>query len=196
MARLDRAADFFLSTDADSGTPIPVAHPRGDFVHWALADDAQWAGLSARARARVERLFSIEREAEGIALARQLAMTTYRTAEEFNDRFDTTAPAAVGGAALYYLSDLSAGVTGTETVAAMPADAMLSKLKSYGAAPALLGFGISKPEHVKAAIESGAAGAISGSAIVQIIEKYQHDKPLLLQELGRFVAAMKAATQG
>ena len=25
-------------------------------------------------------------------------MTTYRTAEEFNDRFDTTAPAAVGGA--------------------------------------------------------------------------------------------------
>ena len=23
---------------ADSGTPIPVEHPRGDFVHWAVAD--------------------------------------------------------------------------------------------------------------------------------------------------------------
>lgn len=23
---------------ADAGTPIPVEHPRGDFVHWALAD--------------------------------------------------------------------------------------------------------------------------------------------------------------
>jgi Raf kinase inhibitor-like YbhB/YbcL family protein len=23
---------------ADAGTPIPVAHPRGDFVHWAVAD--------------------------------------------------------------------------------------------------------------------------------------------------------------
>ncbi|HTL14323.1 MAG TPA: YbhB/YbcL family Raf kinase inhibitor-like protein, partial [Thermomonas sp.] len=23
---------------ADAGTPIPVEHPRGDFVHWAVAD--------------------------------------------------------------------------------------------------------------------------------------------------------------
>jgi tryptophan synthase alpha chain len=77
----------------------------------------------------------------------------------------------------------------------MPADAMLSKLKSYGAAPALLGFGISKPEHVKAALDSGAAGAISGSAIVQLIEKNLAAPATLLQELGGFVRGMKAATQ-
>ncbi|WP_332639676.1 homoserine O-succinyltransferase MetX [Brevundimonas sp.] len=36
------------------------------------------------------------REAEGIALARQLAMTTYRTADEFALRFSPTAPAEAG----------------------------------------------------------------------------------------------------
>ena len=34
---------------------------------------------------------------DGVALARELAMTTYRTAEEFGDRFDSAAPGAAGG---------------------------------------------------------------------------------------------------
>ena len=38
------------------------------------------------------------REAEGIALARELAMTGYRTAEEFALRFASTPPAEAGGA--------------------------------------------------------------------------------------------------
>ncbi len=38
------------------------------------------------------------REAEGIALTRQLAMTTYRTADEFDLRFSQTPPAAAGDA--------------------------------------------------------------------------------------------------
>ncbi|WP_082572434.1 homoserine O-succinyltransferase [Brevundimonas sp. Root1423] len=38
------------------------------------------------------------REAEGVALARQLAMTTYRTADEFGLRFGPTAPAGAGEA--------------------------------------------------------------------------------------------------
>ncbi len=38
-----------------------------------------------------------EREAEGIALARELSMTTYRSAREFAERFDGPAPEAVGG---------------------------------------------------------------------------------------------------
>lgn len=38
------------------------------------------------------------REAEGVALARELAMTSYRTAEEFGLRFASTPPAEAGGA--------------------------------------------------------------------------------------------------
>ena len=42
----------------------------------------------------------------------------------------------------------------------MPVDHLLTALKEFGAPPALLGFGISEPEQVKAAITAGAAGAI------------------------------------
>ena len=100
--------------------------------------------------------------------------------------------ASYGRGYTYLLS--RAGVTGTETQAAMPASTLINQLKEYNAAPTLLGFGISKPEHVKAAIESGAAGAISGSAIVQIIEKYQTEPAKLKQQLFDFVSSMKAAT--
>jgi tryptophan synthase alpha chain len=100
--------------------------------------------------------------------------------------------ASYGRGYTYLLS--RAGVTGTDTEATMPASTLIQQLKAYNAAPALLGFGISTPEHVKAAIQSGAAGAISGSAIVKIIEKNLQQPEKLLQELATFVSAMKAAS--
>ncbi|MCC5851775.1 MAG: tryptophan synthase subunit alpha [Alkalimonas sp.] len=101
--------------------------------------------------------------------------------------------ASYGRGYTYLLS--RAGVTGTETQAASPAHHLIDKLAEYHAAPTLLGFGISEPEHVKAALRSGAAGAISGSAIVKRIETLHHQPEQLLQELTRFVQQMKAATQ-
>ena len=86
------------------------------------------------------------------------------------------------------------GVTGAEEQAEMPAEIMINKLKSYNAAPAVLGFGISSPEQVKNAIESGASGAISGSAVVKIIEENLNDTEKMLQNLADFVSKMKAAT--
>lgn len=86
------------------------------------------------------------------------------------------------------------GVTGTETKANMPVDKLLDALKRYNAPPALLGFGISQPEQVKQAITSGAAGAISGSAVVKIIEQNQDNPQQLLQTLSEFIRSMKAAT--
>ena len=100
--------------------------------------------------------------------------------------------ASYGRGYTYLLS--RAGVTGTETVAAMPTDTLISRIRSYNPAPPLLGFGISTPQHVKAALDSGAAGAISGSAIVKLIEQHQHEPATLLAELASFVKAMKAAT--
>jgi len=88
-----------------------------------------------------------------------------------------------------------AGVTGTETRAGMPVDRLLSQLREFNAPPALLGFGIAEPTQVRAAIQAGAAGAISGSAVVKIIERHQLDPDTLLAELTRFISAMKAATR-
>lgn len=87
-----------------------------------------------------------------------------------------------------------AGVTGTETKAGKPLGPLLETLKAHNAPPAILGFGIATPEQVKEAINSGAAGAIAGSATVKLIAD-SHDKPQqLLQNVTRFTQQMKAAT--
>lgn len=88
-----------------------------------------------------------------------------------------------------------AGVTGAETEADIPAKALIDKLQQYQVAPPLLGFGISKPEQVKSAIDSGAAGAISGSATVNIIAANLDDTTAMCGALNEFVSAMKAATK-
>ena len=111
-----------------------------------------------------------------------------------NANDDTLRTCASYGRGYTYLLS-RAGVTGTESTVQMPADSIIAQLKEYHAAPALLGFGISTPEHVKAALDSGAAGAISGSAVVKIIEKNLDNSPKMLSDLKAFVTTMKAATQ-
>ncbi|MCJ8191136.1 tryptophan synthase subunit alpha [Sphingomicrobium aestuariivivum] len=59
-----------------------------------------------------------------------------------------------------------AGVTGQRSDMALDHDALFERLRALGAPPPVLGFGISTSEQVRAGIESGAAGVISGSAIV------------------------------
>jgi tryptophan synthase alpha chain len=58
-----------------------------------------------------------------------------------------------------------AGITGTHAAAEFDRN-LVSKLRKLQAPPPVFGFGISKPEHVRAAVAAGAAGVISGSAIV------------------------------
>lgn len=93
---------------------------------------------------------------------------------------------------VYLLS--RAGVTGAETQMQAPATQVIEQLREFNSAPPLLGFGIATPEHVRAALAAGAAGAICGSAIVKIIEQYQYDEAALTDNLQRFVKSMKAAT--
>ncbi len=87
------------------------------------------------------------------------------------------------------------GVTGTRERLGLDHGEILKKLREFSAPPPLLGFGISRPEHVRQAIGAGAAGAISGSAIVGIVEQHQNDIRLLGEEIARFVRAMKEATR-
>ncbi|HDR2751614.1 MULTISPECIES: tryptophan synthase subunit alpha [Enterobacter] len=101
--------------------------------------------------------------------------------------------ASYGRGYTYLLS--RAGVTGAENKAALPLHHLVEKLAQYNAAPPLQGFGISSPEQVTAAIDAQAAGAISGSAIVKIIEKNVDKPEQMLAELKAFVIAMKAATR-
>ena len=58
-----------------------------------------------------------------------------------------------------------AGITGTHAEPDF-GGALLARLKKLGAPPPIFGFGISNPGQVRSAIAAGAAGVISGSAIV------------------------------
>lgn len=88
-----------------------------------------------------------------------------------------------------------AGVTGADIRASLPLQHLIEKLREYNAAPPLQGFGISEPSQVKEAIAAGAAGAISGSAIVRIIEKNHAEPEVMLRELKNFVSSLKAASR-
>lgn len=97
--------------------------------------------------------------------------------------------AALGGGYTYCVA--RTGVTGMgEEVAFDHAD-LIGALRDHGAPPPVLGFGISRPDHVRAAMEVGAAGAISGSAIVNLIAG-SRDPAAAVKS---FVAEMKAATR-
>jgi tryptophan synthase alpha chain len=78
------------------------------------------------------------------------------------------------------------GVTGADEEVRFDHRELLEALGAAGAPPPVFGFGISRPAHVRAALAAGAAGAISGSAIV--------DRVARGESVRAFVAEMKAAT--
>ncbi len=103
--------------------------------------------------------------------------------------------ASFGRGYTYILS--RAGVTGVDNPVpkkASTASTLIETLEEYNAAPPVLGFGISSPEQVKEALNAGAAGAISGSAVVKIIENNLCDNKKMLKDLTDFIDKMKAAT--
>jgi tryptophan synthase alpha chain len=93
--------------------------------------------------------------------------------------------AALGGGYTYCVA--RAGVTGADAQVRLDHREMLEALGRAGAPPPIFGFGISKPEHVRAALEAGAAGVISGSAIVALAAAGG--------DVREFVTAMKSATR-
>ena len=74
--------------------------------------------------------------------------------------------AALGSGFLYAISRL--GVTGVRDQVAEGAQEMVERIRSVSDLPVALGFGISKPEHVRA-VGQWADAAVVGSALVNVI---------------------------
>ena len=87
-----------------------------------------------------------------------------------------------------------AGITGTDKKGHL-SQSVVKKLRERKAAPLLLGFGISTPEDVAAAVAGGADGVIVGSAVVKIVNRCLGDVPAMTRELTDYVRRMKAATR-
>lgn len=84
-----------------------------------------------------------------------------------------------------------AGVTGQQAEMALDHDSLFAKLAERQAPPPVLGFGISSPGHVRQAIEAGAKGVISGSALVAAA----HDADNPVETLRSLASALKEATR-
>ena len=82
------------------------------------------------------------------------------------------------------------GVTGVRTALAPDLERQLRLLRSVTTQPICVGFGISTPEHA-AAVGRHADGVIVGSAVVSLVEKHT-GRPELIEEVGRFIEALKA----
>jgi tryptophan synthase alpha chain len=79
-----------------------------------------------------------------------------------------------------------AGITGTHAGGRFDAG-LIDRVKLAGAPPPIFGFGISKPEHVRAALAAGARGVICGSAIVDLASRHG--------DVASFVQSLKAVTR-
>ncbi|XP_074581807.1 tryptophan synthase alpha chain-like [Curcuma longa] len=86
----------------------------------------------------------------------------------------------------------SVGVTGARTSVSSRVQSLLQEIKEATTKPVAVGFGISKPEHVKQVAGWGADGVIVGSAIVKLLGEAKSPEEGL-QELESFTRSLKAA---
>jgi len=86
------------------------------------------------------------------------------------------------------------GVTGEQTSVEDSTVQLIRQVKPFtsGKVPLAVGFGISKPEHVKRIVAAGADGAIVGSAFINIIKK---NADTMLEELQATAKALKIETK-
>jgi tryptophan synthase alpha chain len=89
------------------------------------------------------------------------------------------------------------GVTGPRDSLSPQALEAVRAVKSLarGKIPVSAGFGISQPEHVSAVIQSGADGAIVGSALVRIVGNHLDDPSEAEIQLKKTVQSLKEATR-
>ncbi|MEB3246075.1 MAG: tryptophan synthase subunit alpha [Vampirovibrionales bacterium] len=87
------------------------------------------------------------------------------------------------------------GITGTEARYDTALNETLAKLKRLSNLPALVGFGISMPEHVAQMRDAGANGVIIGSKIIQMIQAASAAGRDWQAELTDWMHAMRKACQ-
>ena len=87
------------------------------------------------------------------------------------------------------------GVTGADQRLHQDGARVITALRQAGSRPPMLGFGIAEPAHVGQARTLGAAGAISGSAVVRRVADNLGRAESMVQAVASFVGNMKSATR-
>ncbi len=125
--------------------------------------------------------FEVVARAAGLGLVYLVAPTTRPDRRAFI--------AARSGGFLYCVSLV--GVTGARTSLPRSVGRLVREVKAASPIPVAVGFGISRPAHVRAIAQAGADGAIVASALVDALGPQGRDVPAL----AALVAELRAATQ-
>jgi len=124
--------------------------------------------------------------------ARQTGLDTIRLVTPNTD--DERLKRILGSASGFLYAVSVAGVTGSRAELADTSRALLGRVSSASGVPVALGFGISEPTHVRAALESGASGVIEGSKLISMYEG-SDDLRAALEDIARHAREMKSATR-
>lgn len=101
--------------------------------------------------------------------------------------------ARAGGGYVYVTS--RPGVTGAGPHLHDAGRRHLATLREYDSAPPVLGFGISSSEHVSAATKAGFAGAIVGSALIDVVARHLDDVADMRAGAAALLGGLKQATR-
>ncbi|MDE3074088.1 MAG: tryptophan synthase subunit alpha [Chloroflexota bacterium] len=85
------------------------------------------------------------------------------------------------------------GITGARSSVEDETTHLLRRARAVTNLPLVIGFGISRPEHVRRVAQAGADGAISCSAVVELIHQHSQQPEEMLSRLAEYVRSMKAA---
>lgn len=120
--------------------------------------------------------------------------TIFLVAPSTSDRRIQKIVAATSGF-LYAVSHF--GVTGTKSTVEESTLQFIKRLRPFtaGRVPLAVGFGISKPEHVKKVVVAGADAVIVGSAFVNVISRHQQDQQQMLLKLEEMARTLKGGAQ-
>jgi len=189
------AAVFGLVAEAKQMYRVPIVI----MTYYNVLFSRGLAGfMKSAAKARVDGLvvpdLPLDESADYSRLARRMGLDTILLAAPTTppDRMRSLMRNSTGF--LYLVSLL--GVTGARPSVGSETLALVSSAKrqTSGRIPLAVGFGISKPSHVRSIIDAGADAVIVGSSIV---DRVASDRPKedMLDEVTRYVRSLKTATR-
>ena len=133
----------------------------------------------------------LEESGPSVAAARRHNIAPICIASELSSPVRLAAVAEVAQGYIYTVARV--GITGERQAVAGGLSDTLSRLRQATDLPALVGFGISTPAHVRAAADAGADGVICGSAIINRIAEHLGDEAAMISAVSQFCAEMRSA---
>ncbi len=83
------------------------------------------------------------------------------------------------------------GITGARDIIPKELPELVERVKARSKIPVAVGFGISRPEHVRALHRAGADGVIVGSALVGLVEKHLDDEDAMNLAIDEYIRNMR-----